>query len=60
VKAWDHESAAWTQAQSGVSGSDQTLTVTLLQDLPRYIGEDGYVWCLAKPPTPVTGKPLRF
>jgi hypothetical protein len=48
VKAWNHESAAWTQAQSGVSGSDQTLTVTLLQDLPRYIGEDGYVWCLAQ------------
>ncbi len=48
VKAWNHESEAWEQAQSGVSGSDQTVTVTLLQDLPRYVDADGYVWCLAQ------------
>jgi hypothetical protein len=49
VKVWNHMAGSWENAQSGESqGTDEPVTVTLVQDLPSYIDEDGYTWFLAR------------
>ncbi len=49
VKVWNHVAGAWENAQSGeAEGADETVTITLVQDLPSYIDEDGYTWFLAR------------
>jgi hypothetical protein len=49
VKVWNQEASAWQNAQTGgAGGTDKTITVTLVSDLPNYIDEEGYVWFLAR------------
>ncbi len=49
VKVWNHEACAWQNAQiGGAGGTDETITVTLVSDLPNYIDGDGYVCLLAR------------
>jgi hypothetical protein len=49
VKVWNHEASAWQNAQTGgAGGTDETITVTLVSDLPNYIDDEGYVWFLAR------------
>lgn len=56
VKAWNNESFAWENAQSGgAGGSDEIIAVNLTQNLPCYISEDGYVWFLARTTNPSDG-----
>ncbi len=48
VKVWNHIAEAWENPQSGgAEGTDETVAVTLVVDLPNYIDEDGYTWFLA-------------
>ncbi|MFB3887955.1 MAG: hypothetical protein ACE14S_00565 [Candidatus Bathyarchaeia archaeon] len=48
LKVWNHELAAWTNAQSGGDGGvDEAIVITVDQGLGDYIDEDGYVWLLA-------------
>jgi hypothetical protein len=46
VKAWNSATATWGNGQSAVS--DGTVVITLNADLPNFIDEDGYIWCLAR------------
>jgi len=49
VKVWNQEASAWQNAQTGgAGGTDETITVTLVSDLPNYIDDEGYVWFLAR------------
>jgi len=49
VKVWNHEASAWQNAQTGgAGGTDETITVMLVSDLPNYIDDEGYVWFLAR------------
>jgi len=49
VKVWNHSAGAWQNAQTGgAGGNDETIAVTLVQDLPNYVDDDGYVWFLAR------------
>jgi hypothetical protein len=49
VKVWNHEAGAWQNAQTGgAGGTDETITITLVSDLPNYIDDEGYVWLLAR------------
>jgi hypothetical protein len=49
AKAWNNESSTWENAQSSsAADTDETITVTLSQNLPDYIDQDGYVWLLAR------------
>jgi hypothetical protein len=49
VKVWNHEAGAWQNAQTGgAGGTDETITATLVSDLPDYVDQDGYVWLLAR------------
>ena len=49
VKVWNHAAGAWQNAQTGgAGGTDETISITLVSDLPNYIDDDGYVWFLAR------------
>ena len=49
VKVWNHEAQAWENAESGGAGGvDETITPTLIYDLPEYVDDAGYVWFLAQ------------
>ncbi len=57
VKAWNSETAAWgSTQQSAASGNEQTVTITLTQDLPDFIDDAGYVWLLAQTTQPSDGE----
>ena len=49
VKVWNHNASAWQNAQTGgAGGTDETIAITLVQDLPNYVDDHGYVWFLAR------------
>jgi len=55
MKIWDHVSAAWGNAVSGTSGSDETLTITLTANLGNYIDANGYIYVLVRTTNPSDG-----
>jgi hypothetical protein len=48
IKVWNHVASAWQNAQTGIGGSDQTVTITLTLNLTDYVDDSGYVWLLAR------------
>lgn len=49
VKVWNRTQSAWLNTQSNQADmGDDTLTLTLLANLPDYIDTEGYVWFLAR------------
>mgnify|MGYP005838570033 CR=1 FL=1 len=55
IKVWSHVAQAWQQAQSGTGGADETITITLTENLTDYIDDSGYVWLLARTTNPSNG-----
>jgi hypothetical protein len=56
IKIWNHVSSAWQEAQSGIGGEDETLTITISSSWTDFIDSDGYVWLLAKTANPSSGE----
>jgi hypothetical protein len=55
IKVWNHVSSSWQQAQSGIGGEDETLTITISSSWTDFIDSNGYVWLLAKTANPSSG-----
>lgn len=55
IKVWDHVNEIWENAQVGMGGADETITITLTADLTDYINDNGYVWLLARTTNPSDG-----
>ena len=55
IKVWNHVAEAWEQAQTGISGADETIIITLTSDLTDYIDDNDYVWLLARTTNPSDG-----
>jgi hypothetical protein len=55
IKVWNHVAQAWQNAQSGTSGADETISITLTSGLTDYIDDSGYVWLLARTTNPSDG-----
>ena len=55
IKVWNHVASAWQNAQSGMGGADETISITLTSNLTDYIDDDGYVWLLARTTNPSDG-----
>jgi hypothetical protein len=55
IKVWDNSASAWGNAQSGVLGTDQTLTITLTFNLTSYVNDDGYLYLMARTTNPSDG-----
>ena len=55
AKVWNHMASAWQNAQTGTGGADETITITLTTSITDYIGDNGYVWLLARTTSPSDG-----
>jgi len=55
LKVWDDAAGVWSNAQSGVSDTDETLTVTLTSNLTNYVNDDGFLYLLARTTNPSDG-----
>ena len=59
IKAWNHVSAAWENAQSGSADGDETISITLTSSITDYVEMDssgvGYVYLLVRTTNPSDG-----
>ena len=55
VKVWNFSSEAWENAQSGIGGADETLTISLSSSFSDFVDDDGYVYLLARTTYPSDG-----
>jgi hypothetical protein len=55
LKVWDNVSGVWGNAQTGVLGTDETLTVSLTSNLTNYVNDDGFLYLLARTTNPSNG-----
>jgi hypothetical protein len=55
IKVWDNNSGAWGNAQSGSSGTDETLSISLTENLTNYVDADGYLYLMARTTNPSDG-----
>jgi hypothetical protein len=55
IKVWDNLAGAWSNPQTGVSGVDETLTITLTISPTNYVNDDGYLYLLARTANPSDG-----
>lgn len=59
IKVWNHRTAAWENAQTGTSGADETISITLSSNLTDYVEMDssgvGYIYLLARTTNPSDG-----
>ncbi|MCW4000597.1 MAG: hypothetical protein NWE93_10190 [Candidatus Bathyarchaeota archaeon] len=55
LKVWDNLAGAWSQSQTGVSGTDETLAITLTPNLTSYVNDDGFLYLMARTTNPSNG-----
>jgi hypothetical protein len=55
LKVWDNLAGAWSNPQSGILGTDETLTITLTSNLTNYVNDDGFLYLMAKTTNPSDG-----
>jgi hypothetical protein len=55
VKVWDNLAGAWSNPQTGVTGTDETLTITLTSNLTNYVNDDGFLYLMARTTNPSNG-----
>ena len=55
LKVWDNIAGAWSNAQSGISGTDETVNITLTSDLTNYVDADGFLYLMARTTNPSDG-----
>ncbi len=55
LKVWDNVAGVWSNAQIGVSGTDENLTITLTSNLTNYVNDDGFLYLMARTTNPSNG-----
>ncbi len=55
LKVWDNLSGAWSNPQTGSTGTDETLTLTLTSDLRNYVNDEGFLYLMARTTNPSDG-----
>jgi hypothetical protein len=58
LKVWDNLAGAWSNPQTGVSETDETLTITLTSNLTNYVNDDGFLYLIARTTNPSNGVSL--
>jgi hypothetical protein len=48
LKVWDNLAEAWSNPQTGVLGTDETLAITLTSNLTNYVNDDGFLYLMAR------------
>jgi len=54
-KIWNHVSAAWEQMQTGTSGSDEELVISVSENIGNYIDDNGFIWAIVRTTNPSNG-----
>jgi hypothetical protein len=55
LKVWDNLAQAWSNPQTGLAATDETIVLTLSQDLINYVDANGYLYLLARTTSPSNG-----
>lgn len=55
LKVWNNLSGVWEDAQSGSSGTDQTISSILIENLTNYVDSDGFLYLMARTANPSDG-----
>jgi hypothetical protein len=55
LKVWDNVAGVWSNPQTGVSGTDETLTISLTSNFTNYVNNDGFLYLMARTTTPSDG-----
>lgn len=55
LKVWDNLASAWSNPQTSVLGTDETLTITLTSNLPNYVNDGGFLYLMARTTNPSNG-----
>jgi len=55
LKVWDNLAGVWSNTQTGVLGTDETLTITLTASLTNYVNDDGFLYLMARTTNPSNG-----
>jgi hypothetical protein len=55
LKVWDNLAGAWSNPQTGVLGTDETLTIALTSNLTNYVNDDGFLYLMAQTTNPSNG-----
>ena len=55
LKVWDNSVQAWSNSKTGSAITDETLSLTLTQNLTNYVDAKGYLYLLARTTNPSNG-----
>ena len=55
LKVWDNIAGAWSNTQGGISGTDETVNITLTSNLTNYVDADGFLYLMARTTYPSDG-----
>ena len=55
LKVWDNVAGAWSNAQVGISGTDETVNITLTSNLTNYVDANGFLYLMARTTNPSDG-----
>jgi hypothetical protein len=55
LKVWDNLAGVWSNPQTGVSGTDETMTIALTSNLTNYVNDDGFLYLMARTTNPSNG-----
>jgi hypothetical protein len=56
IKVWNQTASEWQNAQTGIEGEDQTITITLTSNIVDFVDDAGHIWLLAKTTHPSNGE----
>jgi hypothetical protein len=55
LKVWDNISGAWSNTQNGSLGTDETVSITLTENLTNYVDANGFLYLMARTTNPSNG-----
>jgi hypothetical protein len=55
LKVWDNSSGTWSNTQSGISGTDETVSIILTSNLTNYVDADGFLYLTVRTTNPSDG-----
>jgi hypothetical protein len=55
IKVWDNYAGAWSNPQTGVSGTDENLTIILTSNLTNFVNDNGFLYLMARTTNPSDG-----
>ncbi len=55
LQVWDNSLGAWSNPQSGIAATDETITINITTNLPNCVNDDGFLYLMARTTNPSDG-----